>query len=194
MDEPGHTTLPALPPVETGAGLPAPGLPPPALLPAGGNVNELAELVADLIELTGLVAVDRLAAARSRAGRGSLAQALIEEGLASQEGVARARAERYHLPFVDVLATHVEPQAVEQIPMTVLERTQALPYELDGNALRVAIVDPADIAGIDELRLATRLSVELAVAARDDLLAELKRFGRASEALGARAGIDLGEI
>ncbi len=205
MDEPGPRTLPTIPPpLEAGAGSSAPSYqaPPPASappasppsFPGGAAINELAELVADLIEPTGLVALDRLIGVRSRAGRGSLAQALIDEGIASQEGVARARAERYHLPFVDVLGAHISPDAVEQIPMTVLIRTEALPYELEGNALRVAIVDPADIAGIDELRLATRLSVELAVAARDDLLAEIKRLGRVSEALGARAGIDLGEI
>ena len=67
--------------------------------------------------------------------------------------------------------------------MAVLERTEALPYELEGSALRIAIADPANIAAIDELRLATRLSVELAVASRDDILAELQRFARASDAL-----------
>ena len=36
-------------------------------------------------------------------GQGSLAQALIDEGLASSAGVARSLAERYHLPFVDIL-------------------------------------------------------------------------------------------
>jgi type IV pilus assembly protein PilB len=78
--------------------------------------------------------------------------------------------------------------------MAVLERTVALPYELEGTTLRVAIADPADIAGIDELRLATRLSIELAVGARDDLLTELKRFGRSSGALNARTTMDFGEI
>ena len=65
----------------------------------------------------------------------------------------------------------------------MLQRTDALPYQIDGTILRVAIADPGNIAGIDELRLATRLSVELAVAPREDLLAELQRFGRTSEAL-----------
>jgi type IV pilus assembly protein PilB len=157
-------------------------------------VNELAELVADLIEPLGLVARDRLAAARGRAGRGSLAQALIDEGLASSVGVARALAARHHLPFVEILAEQSSAEAVEQIPLVVLERAEALPYRLEGNILRVAIADPANIAGIDELRLATRLTVELAVAPRDDLHAEIKRFGRASEALGARSGVDFGEL
>ncbi len=162
--------------------------------PALDAVNELAELVADLIEPLDLVARDRLAAARGRAGRGSLAQALIDEGLASSGGVARALAARHHLPFVEILAEQIAPEAVEQIPLVVLERAEALPYRLEGNTLRVAIADPANIAGIDELRLATRLAVELAVAPRDDLHAEIKRLGRASEALGARAGLDLGAL
>ena len=88
----------------------------------------------------------------------------------------------------------ISPDAVEQIPMAVLERTEALPYEIEGGTLRVAIVDPADIEAIDELRLATRLTIELAVAPRDDLLAELKRFGRSTDALSARNAVELADL
>jgi type IV pilus assembly protein PilB len=157
-------------------------------------VNELAELVADLLEATGLVPADRLEAAKRAAGAGSLAQALVDEGLASGEGVARARASRHHLPYVDILGERIQPEAVEQIPLAVLERAAALPYRLEANALRVAISDPANIAAIDELRLASRYPVELAVAPRDDILGEITRLTRASDALGARGTVDLEEL
>src|ERR1044071_1141094 len=50
-------------------------------LPAGFPVNEVAELVADLIESTALVSPDRLAAVRGRAQQGgSFAQAIVEAG------------------------------------------------------------------------------------------------------------------
>ena len=52
-----------------------------ARLTGVGQVNELAALVADLLEATGLGPPDRLAAGRGRAGGGSLAQALVDEGL-----------------------------------------------------------------------------------------------------------------
>jgi hypothetical protein len=52
-------------------------------------VNEVAELVADLLEATGLIAGDKLAGIRGRVKQGgSFAQALLEEGAASQEGIA----------------------------------------------------------------------------------------------------------
>ena len=56
--------------------------------------------------------------------------------------------------------------------------------------LRIAIADPGNIQGIDELRLATRYPLELGVAARDDILVELRRLSRASEAFGARAAVE----
>src|SRR5204863_200161 len=42
---------------------------------------------------------------------------------------------------------------------------------------------------IDELRLASRHQLELAVASRDDILTELRRLARQSEAFGARAAL-----
>src|SRR3982751_696306 len=95
----------------------APDAPAPLSL-AQPTVNPVAELVADLLEPTRLVATDRLAGVRSRAGQGSFAQALRDEGLALDGGVARALAERYHLPFVDVGAQSIAPEAVGQIPLS----------------------------------------------------------------------------
>ncbi|HVW88424.1 MAG TPA: hypothetical protein VHC01_03085, partial [Gaiellaceae bacterium] len=158
------------------------------------RVNELAELVADFLEATGLVPVDRLAAARGRAGSGSLAQALLDEGLARADGVAHALAERHRLPFVDITAERPAPEAVEKIPIAVLERAAAIPYRVDGMTLFVAIADPGDIAAVDELRLAAgHYRLDLAVASRDDILAEVTRIARASGAVAARAA-DLDEL
>jgi len=162
-----------------------------ARLEGAGQVNELAALVADLLEATGLVPPDRLAAARGRAGGGSLAQALVDEGLASSDGVARVLAERYRIPFVDIVAERPAPDAIELVPLAVLERAVALPYRLHGNTLHVAIADPGDIGAIDELRLAAaRFQLELAVAARDDILAEVTKAARASGAISARSAVE----
>jgi type IV pilus assembly protein PilB len=161
------------------------GLPPPF------PVNEVAELVADLIESTGLVSADRLAAVRGRVKQGgSFAQAVLDEGVASPEGIARTLASRFHLPFVDLPVTGVDDEAAKELPIHVMERVIAVPYALEGNVLRIAIADPGNVQAIDELRLATRFQLELAVAARDDIETEIRRLLRAVEAFGARAAID----
>jgi type IV pilus assembly protein PilB len=160
-------------------------------LPGGFPVNEVAELVADLIESTGLVTADRLAAVRGRVKQGgSFAQAILDEGVATSEGLARTLASRLQLPFIDLPLTGVSEEAAREVPTHVLERVIAVPYALDGSTLRVAIADPGNVHAIDELRLATRYQLELGVASREDIENEIRRLVRASEAFGARAAID----
>jgi type IV pilus assembly protein PilB len=149
---------------------------------AGIAPNPVTELVADLLETTGLIPPDRLAQARSRAGTGSLAQALVEEGVAPGSGLARALASTHHLPYVDLAATGIDKAALDVIPTHVLERAVALPYALEGNVLKIAIADPTNVQTIDELRLATRYTLEVGVAPREDIELELRRKVRQSEA------------
>src|SRR3954468_17043036 len=124
------------------------------LEPASGAVNELAELVADLLEPTELVPADRLAALRGQVGGGSLAQSLLDHGLADSVGLARALAERHRLPFIEILGRELPPQALSPLSLDALRRVGAIPYAFDGTRLSIAVSDPSDVAAIDELRLA----------------------------------------
>ena len=162
-------------------------------LSAQSAVNETAELVVDLLSATGLVPLDKLALVRGRTGSGSLAQAIVDEGVAPPEGVARTLALRHQVPYVDLALSGIDKDAATQIPLHVLERVVAIPYALEGDTLRVALADPGNLHGLDELRLATRYSLDLGVASRDDILIELKRMARASEAFGARAVLEEAE-
>ena len=159
-------------------------------LAAPFGVNTMAELVVDLLAATNLVAPDKLAIVRGRAGQGSLAQAIVDEGVAPPEGIARSLAVRYQISVVDLAATGVAKDAAELIPLHVLERVVAIPYALEEGTLRVAVADPGNLHGLDELRLATRYPLDLGVASSEDILAELRRMARASEAFGTRAVLE----
>jgi type IV pilus assembly protein PilB len=170
--------------------------------PSPYGINESVELVVDLLSATRLVAEDRLALARGRAQQtGSLGAALVEEGVASGDGIARMLALHHQMAHVD-LATLVrmvdgekvpgiDLEAVKLFPLHVLERVTAVPYAFaDDGRVCVAIADPADLHSIDELRLATRHPLELAVASRDDISVELHKLSRASGASGAKLAVE----
>ncbi|MGD0715091.1 MAG: GspE/PulE family protein [Gaiellaceae bacterium] len=158
-------------------------------------VNESAELVVDLLAATNLVPADKLALARGRAQQTgfSLAKTLVQEGIASDEGIARMLAGRHQLPLVDLALITVDEEAARLVPFHVLERVAAIPYAFEGDTVRVAIADPGNLHGIDELRLATRHQLELGVAARDDIVAAIRKLVRASGASGARAVVEIAE-
>ena len=83
---------------------------------------------------------------------------------------------------------------MDLIPLAVLQRVGALPYRLVGQTLHVAIANPADVAGIDELRLATGYAVDLAVAPRNALATEVTRLARSNQTLDVRVGAELRAI
>jgi type IV pilus assembly protein PilB len=64
----------------------------------------------------------------------------------------------------------------------VLERAVAIPYKLADDRLYVAVADPTNVQAIDELRIATRHALEIAVAPAEDIEVELRRLVRATEA------------
>jgi type IV pilus assembly protein PilB len=143
------------------------------------------DLVADVIGETGLLPSEKVDAVRRRAGGASFSQALMDEGLASALGVARTLAEQYHLPLVDLAVAGVDGEAAKMLALPVLERVCAIPFAADGSTVKLAITDPGDVRGLDQLRLATRHNVQFFVAAKNDVLTELRRLSRASEAMSA---------
>ena len=135
----------------------APAAQPAQQLATPFGVDETAGLVLDLLGYTELVVPDALALVRERAATGtSVTQALIEEGVANSDGVARMLAVRHHLQIVDLAAAGVAAGAAQLIPPQTLERAVAIPYALEGDVLKVAVADPGNLHAIDELRLATK--------------------------------------
>src|SRR4051812_27126826 len=171
-----------------------PVTPSPTASPLGDGqygVNGLTELVFDLLAATRLLPEDKLALVRGQAQQsGSLPRALVDEGVASSDGIARMVAARHQLPLVDLAMSGVDEAAGVLIPLHVLERVVAMPWALRDDVLHVAVADPANLHGMDELRLATRHPIEVGVASRDDILLAIRRLARASEAFGARVAIE----
>ncbi len=160
----------------------------------GGSFATLADLVGDLIDPLEILPRDRLAAAKARAGVGSLAEALADEGQAQSEGVARSLARRHGLPFIDLEDERPTGDAIEQIPLRALKRVTAIPVTLRDGRLLVALADPANILAVDELRLATKHHLDLAIAGRDEILVELARLERSAEVYETQSAIDEFEV
>lgn len=151
--------------------------PPANAGPTSVSGENAVEALCQLIELTGLVPTDRIGDVRERAHGGSVAEAIVDSGLAPIVVAAR-----HGLPYVDLASIDIAQDVVEQVPFHILERACAVPYELRHERLHVALADPSDVQTIDELRLATRHALALSVASRDDIEIQLRQFSRVQEA------------
>ena len=100
----------------------------------------------------------------------------------------------YGFPFIDLSEERASPSAAELIPLKTLQRVVAVPMSRTDDRLRVAVADPANIHGIDELRLATRYTVDIGVANREEILVELERLARQNDAMDAQSALDEFEV
>jgi Type II secretion system (T2SS), protein E, N-terminal domain len=82
-----------------------------------------------------------------------LGEILVEWGWVSSVEIARALAEQYGMPFLDLSQTEVEQEAAMLLSEEAARRLQALPIRfLPDRLLLVGLVDPTDVLAAEELR------------------------------------------
>ena len=112
---------------------------------------------------------------RSTGGR--LGTVLLEQGLVTEDTLARALSKisgrEYAYPN-EVLSTPREIIAL--VPPKLAIRCQAVPFGRDGRILKVAMRDPNDLAAADELSFVTGKKIEPYVASEIRIAEALERF------------------
>ena len=82
----------------------------------------------------------------------------------------------YHLPFVDLAATDIPHDVIRLIPLSLAQRHQLLPTSLNGSTLTLAMADPSNFAGINEVKFLTGYDVKVTAAAPTVIAAALQRL------------------
>jgi len=109
------------------------------------------------------------------AERGMLGAILVRRGLVSIAQLGEALSEQYEVPFLEVVPQAVNPQVVRLLPERLARTRAAVPIEVDGGRLTMAMVAPDDIETISEAELLTGYHVEPIVALESDVQAVLDR-------------------
>ena len=150
--------------------------PPKGVIPPsepGGRSGFLSDVIVEL----GFATSDAVEEAVREARSGStVAQVLVEAGAISEEQLARATAERYGIAYIDLENYEVDSSAAAMIKPSAAKRYQAVPVGFVGGGLLVAMADPADALGVNDIAVMTKLEVQPAVAPRPALDALLDRL------------------
>lgn len=102
---------------------------------------------------------------------------LVEHGVIDSSQLARTLAERNSLPYVDLNTFDVDQGAANLVDSTEARRYGAIPIAfLDGGGLLVAMSDPTNVLGADDLAMATGYEVKRAIAAPDGIDALITRL------------------
>ncbi len=126
----------------------------------------------ELLEELGFLSRDQLEVAlevQKFEGR-SLGEILIELSFVSPSELAQAIAYQSGRDFIDLSVYTPSVEALKTLDKNTALQLEALPLELEGNRLKVALSDPFNINVVDLIRRRTGLEVEVLVSDRESIL------------------------
>src|ERR1043166_10201626 len=130
----------------------------------------------------------------------TVAQAMIDGGFIDEPDFYQTIADGLGTDFIDLTERDIEEEILHFIPSGLARLHGALPVEMSGSTLRIALVDPFDLHAAEDLRFALGKDIQVVVSATDqieDLIKQhygtdttsmdevLKQLGQSGELLSA---------
>jgi type IV pilus assembly protein PilB len=105
-----------------------------------------------------------------------LGSQLVKLGHLSEEQLVDFLGKQYRLPSIILKNMSPDPEVVKLIPLNVVQKYHAIPFERNGATLKVAMTDPTNIFAVDDLKFLTGYSVEVFVTSEDSLKWAIDHF------------------
>lgn len=140
--------------------------------------------VGDILIEAGLVTreqVEKAFATQSTGKRKRIGAILVEKRLITEEQLTSALAHKFGLQVIDLREVRPDPAALKRLPRETIEKMQALPVEMRGNRLVVAISNPTDLAVAQNLRFAANCPIDLVVAGAGQIAAQIAEHFKSEE-------------
>ncbi len=141
----------------------------------------LAEVLIDQGMLTQRTVEDVLR--RLKGVAAALGQTLISDGLLTEDQLANALAVQYGLPYDPLTDFQIDPRYYEAISIKLMQRFPFVPVAERCGVLTIAVADPQNLLGLDELELLIGKPLDRVVSSKSAILAALERSEGSSQAL-----------
>jgi type II secretion system protein E len=111
---------------------------------------------------------------------------ILEKNYAREEDVLPLLAEEFGMDLVDLTKAHVEPDALQAMPLKMVHRHNLMPLSRQNGTLVVATGDPFDVYPLDELQTLTGLQIQPVLASPREISRLIKtNFGVGGETVTA---------
>jgi type IV pilus assembly protein PilB len=142
--------------------------------------------IGDILKEMGLATDEQIekAIARQRETRQRLGQILVEDGVVTPLDLTRALGAKFGVDFIDLTNTHIDASASNLVSERDCRRYGVIPVRyIDEGTLLVAMIDPANLFALDDLRIMTGLDVQAAIASEEDVFGAISRLSRLDDAV-----------
>ena len=106
----------------------------------------------------------------------TIAQAMVDSGFLDEDGFHQTMADALGTDYVDLAGREIAPEILRFIPSGLARLHGALPIEMSGSLLRVALVDPLDLRAAEDLRFALGKDIQVVVSRTDQIEERIKQY------------------
>lgn len=120
--------------------------------------------------------VDYILSLKAQGNRERFGSLCLKEGFINDTQLAEALAEQSSLEYIDLSKFEPDDSLILSVPLDLMYRYQFIPYQRKDGELLIAVSDPTNVVGIDEVRVMLDTPIRVVVGAAGEVQDILKRM------------------
>jgi len=126
----------------------------------------------------GLITGEQLerALAQQQSSNDRLGQILVRQEAINEEDLTAALSRQYGVPSINLAYFEADSNLMNLVPMEVAVKHQALPLSRVGSTLTLAMVDPSNVAVMDDIKFMTGFNIEPVLASETAIMDAIKKY------------------
>ncbi|MBI4746231.1 MAG: type II/IV secretion system protein [Deltaproteobacteria bacterium] len=119
--------------------------------------------------------MDYVLSLKEKGSKERVGNIFIKDGLINDTHLAHALAEQSSKEFADLSQFEPDDALISSVPLDLMYRYQFIPYERRDGEMLIAVSDPTNVMGLDEVRLMLDTPIRVLVGAASEIQEILKR-------------------
>ena len=134
--------------------------------------------LADILVSEGVITTDQLKKCRDEQNKSEVPfeQALLTMGFATRESIANSLGSYYDVPYVDLDTYGIDENVLKLVTERLARKYKFLPLFKIADNLTIAISNPRNLYGIDEIRDILNCDIGVTVSTENQILQSLDKF------------------
>ena len=136
--------------------------------------------IGKLLVTAKLISEDQLkeaAVIQKQKGNGQLGSTLVKMGFINEEKLLTFLSQQYRVPAINLQSYQaIDPAVIKLVPIELVRKHLVLPLKRVGSTLTVAMADPTNVFGLDDLKFRTNYSIQPVIASESALLEAIAKY------------------
>ncbi len=136
---------------------------------------------------SGVLTEDQLqqALARQKGSNKRLGRILVENHFLTEMQIIRSLEKQLSVPYLDLSSVGVDPALSSLVPEELARSNSIVPVRREGSILTVAVADPLDYNGINDIGIYTKLKVRPVIAEHEKIETKIRELYTTQKAFAA---------